>query len=149
MEAMSLPMRAPLSRARGLFPGRSLLEECSPVSRSAGPEAPVPLSIRELPRSERPRERLRDHGAASLSAAELIAIIVGSGGTGRSALAVGQSILESAGGSLRRIAAQPVASLTLMRGVGSARAATVHAALELGRRMAAEGRDEGAPMRSP
>ena len=119
------------------------------MSPSAGSPAHVALSIRELPRSERPRERLRDLGAASLSAAELLAILVGTGGTGMSAIAVGQSILESAGGSLRRIAAQPVASLTLMRGVGSARAASVHAALELGRRMAIEGRDEGAPMRSP
>ena len=84
-----------------------------------------------------------------MSAAELLAIVVGTGGTGRSAIAVGQAILESAGGSLRRIAAQPVASLTAMRGVGAARAATIHAALELGRRMASEGRDEGAPMRSP
>ncbi|HLB09087.1 MAG TPA: DNA repair protein RadC [Gemmatimonadaceae bacterium] len=116
---------------------------------SAGLTAPTALSIRELPRSERPRERLRDHGAASMSAAELLAIVVGTGGTGRSAIAVGQAILESAGGSLRRIAAQPVASLTAMHGIGAARAATVHAALELGRRMASEGRDEGAPMRSP
>jgi len=84
-----------------------------------------------------------------MSAAELLAIVVGTGGTGRSAIAVGQAILESAGGSLRRIAAQPVASLTAMHGVGAARAATVHAALELCRRMASEGRDEGAPMRSP
>ena len=89
---------------------------------SAGLTAPTALSIRELPRSERPRERLRDHGAPSMSAAELLAIVVGTGGTGRSAIAVGQAILESAGGSLRRIAAQPVASLTAMHGVGAARA---------------------------
>jgi DNA repair protein RadC len=58
-------------------------------------------------------------------------------------------MLERSGGSLRRIASEPVASLTGMRGVGKARAVAVHAALELGRRMSAESRDEGAPLRSP
>lgn len=107
------------------------------------------LSIRELPRGERPRERLKDHGAQSLSAAELLAIVIGSGGGGASALQLGHAVLAAAGGSLRRMASQPVASLTAMRGVGPARAVAVHAALELGRRLAAEVRDEGAPMRSP
>ena len=102
-----------------------------------------------MPRSERPRERLKDLGATSLSAAELLAIVVGSGGAGASALALGQEILGRAQGSLRRIAAQPVAALTSVQGVGTARAVAIHAALELGRRMAAEAREEGAPMRSP
>jgi DNA repair protein RadC len=102
-----------------------------------------------MPRSERPRERLKDLGASSLSAAELLAIVVGSGGAGASALALGQEILGQAQGSLRRIAAQPVAALTSVQGVGTARAVAIHAALELGRRMAAEAREEGAPMRSP
>lgn len=119
------------------------------MSLSSGLPAPHALSIRELPRSERPRERLRDHGAASMSAAERPVPPVPTTIARSSAISVGQAILESAGGSLRRIAAQPVASLTAMHGVGAARAATIHAALELGRRMASEGRDEGAPMRSP
>ena len=50
---------------------------------------------------------------------------------------------------MRRLASQPVAALTALDGVGTARALAVHAALELGRRAAAEGRDEGAPVRSP
>lgn len=107
------------------------------------------LTIRELPRTERPRERLRDLGAVSLSAAELLAILVGSGGNGRSARAVGEEILGTVGGSLRRLAAQPVAKLTAVPGVGTARAVAIHAALELGRRFAAEAREEGAPLRSP
>src|SRR5216110_825205 len=44
---------------------------------------------------------------------------------------------------------QPVAALTSWAGVGTARAVTIHAALELGRRMAAESREDGAPIRSP
>lgn len=107
------------------------------------------LSIRELPRSERPRERLVTLGASALSSAELLALLVGAGGMGGSALQVGQLLLAGAGGSLRRMAMQPVASLTATSGVGIARAVTVHAALELGRRLAAETRDDGAPLRSP
>jgi DNA repair protein RadC len=107
------------------------------------------LTIREMPRSERPRERLRDLGANTLSSAELLAILIGTGSTGRSAMHVGEEILAEAHGSLRRIAAQPVAALTALTGVGTARAVIIHAALELGRRMAGEAREEGVPLRSP
>jgi DNA repair protein RadC len=107
------------------------------------------LSIRELPRSDRPRERLVDLGARAVSSAELLAILLGSGGAGRTALQLGQDVLNGAAGSLRRIAMQPVATLTTVRGVGPARAVSIHAALELGRRMAAEAREDGAPVRSP
>lgn len=107
------------------------------------------LTIREMPASERPRERLQHLGAQALTAAELLAIVLGTGTGRRSTLDVGQAILSLAGGSLRRLASQPVAALTTLDGVGTARAVAVHAALELGRRAAAEGRDEGAPVRSP
>ena len=107
------------------------------------------LSIRELPRSERPRERLIALGASALSSVELLAVLLGSGTAGGSTLQVGQTLLASAGGSLRRMAMQPVASLTAANGVGMARAVTVHAALELGRRLAAEAREDGVPVRSP
>jgi len=116
---------------------------------TAGPALRGALSISEYPRGERPRERLRDHGAGSLSAAELLAIVIGSGSGATSAMQVRHEVLTAAGGSLRRIASQPVGALTAMRGVGPARAVAIHAALELGRRLAAEARDEGAPMRSP
>ena len=107
------------------------------------------LSIRELPRGERPRERLKHLGAGALSSPELLALVLGGGGRGRSAIALGHEILAAADGSLRRLASRPVATLTALAGVGAARAVAVHAALELGRRMAAEARDEGAPVRSP
>src|SRR5689334_17448718 len=107
------------------------------------------LAIRELPRTDRPRERLMDLGAHALSTAELLAIVVGSGARGRSALSVGQDVLTAAHGSLRRLASRPVAELTGHSGVGRARAVVIHAALELGRRMAAEQREEATPIRSP
>lgn len=107
------------------------------------------LTIHELPRSERPRERLVALGVHALSSAELLAIVIGAGGAGRSALQLGQDVLASGGGSLRRIGMQPVAALRGVDGVGLVRAVTIHAALELGRRMAAEAREDGAPVRSP
>ena len=107
------------------------------------------LTIHELPRSERPRERLVDLGARALSSPELLAIVLGSGGAGRSALRLGEEVLAAAGGSLRRMAMRPVAALRAVDGVGVARAVTIHASLELGRRMAAEAWEDGAPVRSP
>lgn len=107
------------------------------------------LTIRELPRTDRPRERLVDLGARALSTAELLAILIGSGGPGRSAIRIGEEVLGFAAGSLRRLAARPVPELTRHGGVGRARAVVIHAALELGRRMAVEARDESAPVRSP
>jgi DNA repair protein RadC len=107
------------------------------------------LRIRELAPRERPRERLARHGAQALSAIELLAILLGSGSGGRSALQLSQDLLGRFGGSLRRMAAAPVAALTGVSGIGAARAAVLHAALELGRRLAAETREEGLPVRSP
>jgi DNA repair protein RadC len=113
------------------------------------PELPLPRSIREMPHTERPRERMRSVGAQALSTTELIATILGSGGTGGSAIACARLILDLGDGSLGRLAGMPLAALTRVRGVGSARATAVHAALELGRRMAGEAREAGAPLRSP
>lgn len=115
----------------------------------SGQESAKGLTIRELPRSERPRERLIDLGASALSSAELLAIVIGSGGGGRTAVQIGQAVLAEAGGALRRIARQPVATLTAVPGVGTARAVVIHASLELGRRLAAEARQDGTPVRSP
>lgn len=107
------------------------------------------LKIRELPTTERPRERLKLHGARALSSSELLAILLGSGSLGNSAVRIGHEILASSHGSLRRLSAQPVAALTALAGVGNARAVAIHAALELGRRMAAEEREDGIPVRGP
>src|SRR3954454_913726 len=105
--------------------------------------------LRELPAAEKPRERLKSHGARALSSSELLAILLGSGSEGHSAMQIGHEILASARGSLRRLSSQPVAALTALEGVGDARAVAIHAALELGRRMAAEDREDGIPVRGP
>ncbi len=111
--------------------------------------SPFPFALRELPRAERPRERLRTHGAHALSASELLAILIGTGGSGRSALAVAHDVFAHGHGSLRHLAALPVASLMTVHGLGEARAVGIHAALELGKRLAAEQRTEGIPLRAP
>ena len=105
--------------------------------------------IRELPSAERPRERLKALGPHALSAAELLAVVLGSGTGGGSALHVAQAVLARHGGSLRRLAGHPIATLTGVHGVGPVRALVIHAALELGRRLGTEAHDEGEPVRSP
>lgn len=107
------------------------------------------LRIRELPPTERPRERLTRLGASALSAVELLALVIGTGGSGRSALDVANEVMARNQGSLRRLASSPVASIRAVDGVGPAKSVVLHAALELGRRMAAEARSIGEPVSGP
>jgi DNA repair protein RadC len=105
--------------------------------------------IREIPADERPRERLIRLGASALSAVELVALLIGSGAGRRSALEVAQEILARNDGALRRLASSPIASLRAIQGVGPAKAVVLHAALELGRRLAAETRSIGVAVAGP
>lgn len=105
------------------------------------------LRIREMPVAQRPRERLTRLGASALSAVELLALVLGSGGAGKSALDLGKQVLAHNGGSLRRLA--PVAAIRAINGVGPAKAVVLHAALELGRRLASESRNVGEPISGP
>ncbi len=100
--------------------------------------------------SDRPRERLRTLGARHLSVRELLTILVGSGGPGGSAFSVAEALLDLVDGSLERLAAMDGGTMEQADGVGSATAARVLAALELGRRAAHEPADaEEAPIRGP
>ncbi len=105
--------------------------------------------IREWPARERPRERLRSVGPGALSVRELLAILVGSGVGGRTAVDVAGELLGAADGSLRRLAALPRSRVEAVPGVGGAVSARVHAALELGRRLAREGPAERARIGGP
>lgn len=107
------------------------------------------LSISELPKGERPRERLASHGPSRLSSIELLAIVLGAGTRSQSALTLAHQALAQAGGSLRRMASEPIALLTEVPGIGRKRASAIHASLELGRRMMQETRQEGLTVRSP
>lgn len=96
-------------------------------------------AIKRWPARERPRERLHEEGAGALASRELLAILIGSGREGTSAVDIAGELLQRSDGSLRRLAAATAAELGAVPGVGPAVAARVSAALELGRRLAREG----------
>ncbi len=96
------------------------------------------MSEGRLPVAERPRERLRKVGPGGLSLRELLALLVGSGSGGRSAMDVAVAVATGVSGSLGRLAAMDVAELEEVPGLGRAHAARIVAAMELGRRAAAE-----------
>lgn len=101
------------------------------------------------PMPDRPRERLRSVGARHLSVRELLALVVGSGSTVGSAYQVAERLLAESQGSLRRLGTTDPRGLEHLVGVGAATAARVLAALELGRRAAAEGVGDDEPVRGP
>lgn len=98
----------------------------------------MPPALHELPREERPRERLKAHRPQALSGRELLALVLGSGAAGRSAVELAGDLLAATGGSLRRLAIAEAGTLEAVPGVGPARSAALAAAFELGRRAAAE-----------
>jgi DNA repair protein RadC len=106
-------------------------------------------AIREWPVLERPRERLLAVGAGALASRELLAILIGSGREGVSAIDVAGTLLRSADGSLRRLAVASPAQISAVQGIGPAVAARISAALELGRRLAREGPLERTRIRGP
>ncbi len=92
--------------------------------------------MKELPPADRPREKMINNGAAVLTDSELLAILIGSGTKEKSALDIARD-LTAEGGMLRNLAtARDVKELAKMKGLGLAKAATIIAALELGRRVA-------------
>ena len=92
------------------------------------------LSIKQWAADDRPREKLLAHGVRTLSDAELLAILIATGTKNLSAIDLARSVLQSAGGNLNRLGKQTVADLTKIYGIGEAKAITIVAALELGRR---------------
>jgi DNA repair protein RadC len=102
--------------------------------------------IADLPMDERPRERLFLHGAGTLSDTELIAILLGSGVKGKSALHVAREIL---GDGLHAVARREWSSNRRIRGIGQAKASRLAAAFEIGRRLAARIEVDRDPVRDP
>jgi DNA repair protein RadC len=93
-----------------------------------------PLNIKSWSPEDRPREKLLLKGTAALSDAELIAILLGSGTTTMSAVDLGKRILQGVGNNLHDLARLSVKDLMKVKGIGEAKAITIIAALELGRR---------------
>ncbi|HEX7948923.1 MAG TPA: UPF0758 domain-containing protein [Candidatus Limnocylindrales bacterium] len=94
-------------------------------------------AIRELPPSERPRERLQLRGPAGLTAAELVGLLWGSGARGRSAVDLAADALGRFDG-LTGLSRASGPELEAVPGVGAVRAAQLQAAFELGRRLLAD-----------
>jgi len=106
------------------------------------------MQIRDWPASERPREKLLAQGSAALSDAELLAIFIGCGARGQSAVDVGRGLLAEAG-SLRALLDRPPAELARLRGIGPARACALAAALEIGTRHLGEQLQRGEALADP
>lgn len=96
-------------------------------------------SIKEWAADDRPREKMMTKGKSSLSNAELIAILIGSGNSELSAVELSRVILDNVGNDLIKLSNLTLDDLMRHKGIGEAKAITIMAALELGkRRRAAE-----------
>lgn len=122
----------------GIFPsiyclsGRRLspIIFCIPMTR----ETQTAYRITDLSSSDRPRERLAEHGAEVLTTAELLAILLRVGIQGENAVQMGQRLLMDLQG-LRGLHRATFAELARQRGLGTAKAAQIKAAIELGKRI--------------
>jgi len=103
--------------------------------------------IRELPESERPRERLLEQGSVSLSDAELVAVLLRTGYRGTSAVELARTLLDDNGGLSGLLGATP--QMLLRKGLGKAKAAGLLAALEIARRLARKEIQERKPLSRP
>jgi len=92
------------------------------------------LSIPAWAEEDRPREKLFLKGKSSLSDAELLGILIGSGTRSRSAVDIGKLILQHSNNNLNTLARKSVNELIKIKGIGKVKAVTLIAALELGRR---------------
>jgi DNA repair protein RadC len=92
------------------------------------------LTIKEWNADDRPREKMLAKGISALSDAELLAILISTGTKSRSALDLARAVLMSADNNLHLLGKRTVSDLTKIDGIGEAKAVTIMAALELGRR---------------
>lgn len=96
------------------------------------------MSIKFLAEDDRPREKFLLKGKNSLSDAELLAIIMGSGNREDSAVELGRKILNSVGNNWHNLSLLQISDLVKFKGIGEAKAISIAVALEIGRRRAAQ-----------
>lgn len=101
-------------------------------------EKPTSLSIKFWSDDDKPREKLVQKGRSVLSDAELIAILIGSGSRNESAVELSKRILASANNNLNELGKLSINQLKQFKGIGEAKAVTIAAALEIGRRRRGE-----------
>ncbi len=92
------------------------------------------ITIKAWAEEDRPREKLNTQGRRALSDAELVAILIGSGSTTESAVDLSKRILHSCKNDLNSLAKLSIQDLSKFKGIGEAKAISIIAALELGRR---------------
>ena len=100
------------------------------------------LNINQWAKEDRPREKMADLGTEALSNAELLAILIGSGSTDESAVALMKRVLADCGNNLNTLGKKTIHDLMEYRGIGEAKAITILAACELGKRRQAESPEE-------
>lgn len=108
------------------------------VLKTMNQKKPTSFSIKNWSEDDRPREKLLLKGRAALSDAELIAILIGSGNTEESAVDLSKRILAKAENNLNTLGKLTINQLTEFKGIGEAKAISIAAAMELGRRRRAE-----------
>jgi DNA repair protein RadC len=91
-------------------------------------------TIKELPESDRPRERLQNLGSQALTSAELLAILIQQGNSERNAVSLGE-VLIAHFGSVNELASASVDHLATVKGIGPAKATQIKAAIEFGKRI--------------
>lgn len=96
------------------------------------------LCINEWAETDRPREKMLEKGIGVLTNAELLAILIGSGNTEETAVELMQRVLASCGNSLNTLGKRSVDELCQFKGIGNAKAITIMAASELGKRRKSE-----------
>ena len=92
------------------------------------------IPIKNLAVDDRPREKLLQHGRTSLSNAEILAILIGSGNKDKSAIQLSQDILHDSNNNINILAKKSFSELIKFKGIGEAKAISIIAALEFGRR---------------
>ena len=95
------------------------------------------FTIHDLPKEERPRERLVKFGEQSLSAQELLQVILGRGIANESVAVTAQKLLSQFG-SLQKLAEASIEELSLIKGIGLAKATQIKAVFEIGRRLSTQ-----------
>lgn len=100
------------------------------------------LTIANWSEDDQPREKLRDKGPQTLSNAELLAILIGSGTPGISAVELMQNVLNDCKNNLNTLGKKTIRELCAFKGIGEAKAITILAACELGKRRQMEKAEE-------
>jgi DNA repair protein RadC len=95
---------------------------------------PVHLQIKSWAEADRPREKMLLQGRIALTDAELVAILLGSGSRNETAVQLAQRILASVSNNLHELGKRTLPELQKFKGIGEAKAITIAAALEIGRR---------------